>query len=134
MSARPFLDTNVVAYALTDDVGKKTIAEDLLLERPVVSVQVINELVNVCVRKLKLPRETATAAARMVMHLCEISSMEAGDIELAFRLSEQLGYSHWDSLILAVALRQGCDTVYSEDMQHNQIVADGLRIINPFAQ
>jgi predicted nucleic acid-binding protein len=39
----PFLDTNVVAYALANDARKKGIAEELLLDRPWVSVQVINE-------------------------------------------------------------------------------------------
>ncbi len=134
MSVRPFLDTNVVAYALTDDTDKKIIAETLLLEQPLISVQVCNELVNVCVRKLKYPRETAIAAVRMVMRLCEVLPMDSLDVEQAFQLSQRFGYSHWDSLILAVAVRQGCDTIFSEDMQHGQAIADGLRIINPFAK
>ena len=134
MSVRPFLDTNMVAYALTDDAEKKTIAETLLLERPLISVQVCNELVNVCVRKLKYPRETAIAAVRMVMRLCEVLPMDIRDVEQAFQFSQRFGYSHWDALILAVAVRQGCDTVFSEDMQHGQAISDGLRIINPFAK
>jgi predicted nucleic acid-binding protein len=36
-------------------------------------------------------------------------------------------------LILAVALRHGCDTVYSEDLQHGQRIEPGLTVANPFA-
>ncbi len=37
-----------------------------------------------------------------------------------------------DSLIVAAALDAGCDTLYSEDMQHSQVVEDRLRLVNPF--
>jgi predicted nucleic acid-binding protein len=134
MSGKPFLDTNVVAYALTNDVRKKVIAEDLLANRPYISVQVVNELVNVCVRKLGYSRETAIASGRMVMRLCDVSPLDSQDVEQAFQLYERFGYSHWDALILAVAIRQGCSVVYSEDMQHGQTISAGLRIENPFAQ
>ncbi|MCX7111357.1 MAG: PIN domain-containing protein [Proteobacteria bacterium] len=132
MIARVFLDTNVVAYSLTDDENKKAIAEGLLSNRPWVSVQVINELVNVCIRKFGFSHEAALSAGRMVMRLCEVASMEAQDVEQAFQISERFRFSHWDSLILAVALRHGCETVFSENMQHGQKVGVGLRIINPF--
>jgi len=35
-------------------------------------------------------------------------------------------------LIVATALDAGCDTLYSEDMQHGQIIDNRLTIINPF--
>ena len=134
MSGKPFLDTNVVAYALTNDARKKAIAEDLLAKQPCISVQVVNELVNVCVRKLGYSRETAIAAVRMVMQLSDVSPLDREDVEQAFQLYDRFGYSHWDALILAVAVRQGCDVVYSEDMQHGQEIDGVVRIENPFAQ
>lgn len=48
-------------------------------------------------------------------------------------LGERYGYSYFDSLMLASALEQGCSILYSEDMQHGQILEGGLRIIDPFA-
>jgi predicted nucleic acid-binding protein len=132
MSAKPFLDTNVVAYALANDARKKSIAEGLLLDRPSLSVQVINELVSVGVRKLGYSREASIAAARMVMRTCEVLPMDVQDVERAFQLTERYGFAHWDALILVVALRYGCDVVYSEDMQHGQEIAPGLTVINPF--
>ena len=34
-------------------------------------------------------------------------------------------------MILSAALAQGCDTLYTEDLNHGQVV-EGLRIIDPF--
>jgi predicted nucleic acid-binding protein len=35
-------------------------------------------------------------------------------------------------MIAASALHAGCDTLWSEDMQHGTALAEGLRIVNPF--
>ena len=40
--------------------------------------------------------------------------------------------TYWDSLIVATALSSECSILYSEDMQHNQLIENKLRIINPF--
>ncbi|MFH0343973.1 MAG: PIN domain-containing protein [Chromatiales bacterium] len=89
---------------------------------------------NVCVRKLGYSRETAIAAARMVMQLSDVSPLDREDVEQAFQLGDRFGYSHWDALILAPAVRQGCNVLYSEDMQHGQEIDGVVRIENPFAQ
>jgi predicted nucleic acid-binding protein len=49
-------------------------------------------------------------------------------------LKEKYHYSWWDSLVLASALENGCQIVYSEDMQHEQVIEDSLKIINPFLE
>jgi predicted nucleic acid-binding protein len=49
----------------------------------------------------------------------------------AQRISERYGFSIWDSLIVAAALDAGCTTLYTEDLQHGQVV-DDVRIENPF--
>jgi predicted nucleic acid-binding protein len=38
-----------------------------------------------------------------------------------------------DSVIVASAWETGCDILYSEDMRHDLLVFNRLRIINPFA-
>jgi len=43
-------------------------------------------------------------------------------------------YSYWDSLIIATALTNHCSILYSEDMQHDQLIEDKLRIVNPFVK
>lgn len=40
----------------------------------------------------------------------------------------------FDSLIVASALEKGCETLYSEDMQHDLLVEEQLKIVNPFIQ
>ena len=38
----------------------------------------------------------------------------------------------YDSLILSSALDIGCAVIYSEDMQHGQLIEEVLEIRNPF--
>jgi predicted nucleic acid-binding protein len=54
MSGKPFLDTNVVLYLLSEDTAKADRAEALLAAGGTVSVQVLNEAVSVMTRKLKM--------------------------------------------------------------------------------
>jgi predicted nucleic acid-binding protein len=53
-------------------------------------------------------------------------------LEDALAVQKQLKYSFYDSLIVAAALEAGCETLYSEDLQHGQQIGR-LRIANPFA-
>ena len=41
-------------------------------------------------------------------------------------------YSYYDSLIISAALKGNCTVLFSEDMQHKQIIENRLTIINPF--
>jgi predicted nucleic acid-binding protein len=129
-----FIDSNIVLYALGNDEEKKTIASNLLtaLPAPYISTQVINECSHVLRRKSKrLPAQVKKDLSAIITltHLLEFSINE---IYIAWRLSERYRYSHYDSLILATALTNNCKALYSEDMQHKQIIDNQLTIINPF--
>ncbi len=50
----------------------------------------------------------------------------------ALRLAQRYGFSLYDALIVAAALRADCDTIYSEDMQDGLAVDGRLTIRNPF--
>ena len=53
MSANIFVDTNILVYAIADDIRKREIADKLLLSRDiVVSAQVISEFIVVTIRKI----------------------------------------------------------------------------------
>ncbi|MFT4241842.1 MAG: PIN domain-containing protein [Acidovorax sp.] len=132
MAGRAFIDTNIAVYLLADDAAKARRAESLLAARPCISTQVANEFINVCTRKLKLDRAAVHAAARSLMAHCEVLPVSARTVDAAMRLCERYGFSHWDSLIVAAAQLAGCDTLYSEDMQHGQQLDGLLRIQNPF--
>lgn len=52
MSNRIFVDTNLIIYSLDALSPKSATAITLLSQRPVISVQVVNETINVQLRKL----------------------------------------------------------------------------------
>ena len=47
-------------------------------------------------------------------------------------LAARYGLSVYDAMIAASAVDAGCDTLWSEDMQHGMMIGEGLRIIDPF--
>ena len=46
-------------------------------------------------------------------------------------LSSFFQLSYWDSLIIAAAIKSESTILYSEDLNHNQVV-ETVKIINPF--
>ncbi len=53
-------------------------------------------------------------------------------IKTALDLAATTGYSLYDSLIISAALKAGCDTLYTEDLQDGQPIRN-LTILNPFS-
>ena len=49
----------------------------------------------------------------------------------AIHRSRNCKLSFWDALIVQAAIEGHATTLYSEDMQHGQLI-DTLRVINPF--
>jgi len=136
MTARIFADTNLIIYTESDDGDKTARAMKIIEASPVISVQVINEAVNVLTRKYGFTLAEAHVIAESLLDLCEVVPVEVATvreaIRLAIRLAKRYSLSHWDSLIVAAALRADCDTLYSEDMQHGQVFDNRLTVINPF--
>ena len=46
---------------------------------------------------------------------------------------QRLGFSFWDALIIETALSSGSTILYTEDLQHGQVI-DGLKIVNPYVE
>jgi predicted nucleic acid-binding protein len=130
--AGEFLDTNVVVYAFTSD-PRAARAQQLLAQAPVIGVQVLNEFANVARRKLGMSwpelRE-ALAAIRAVAGT--ISMPDIDTHSAALDLAERHRCAFFDALIIAAALRAGCQTLWSEDMRHGAVIDGRLRIANPF--
>jgi predicted nucleic acid-binding protein len=61
----------------------------------------------------------------------EITLIDISTIRLAHKVRLQQQFSYWDSLIVASAIHSGCDTLYTEDLQHKQRI-EQLTVINPF--
>ncbi len=134
MTARPFLDTNVLVYAFSDDDSRKTQAASLITSGGVVSVQVLNEFVDVARRKLRKDWTVILQALDDLMLLLDLPVPITVDMHCdAIDLSRRYGFRIYDSLILSTAKRAGCRLLYTEDLQNGQVI-EGVLIRNPFAQ
>ncbi len=139
MSDRFFLDTNVLVYA-HDSVSpeKKARSQQLVFEclrrnSGVISAQVLSEFFVTVTQKVERPMTAEQAKREIVL----LSVMETVEIDAtlvldAVNLKLRWQLSYWDSLILAAAVRAGCNTVYSEDMSDGQVYGS-LTVRNPYA-
>jgi predicted nucleic acid-binding protein len=135
-----FLDTNIFVYALlATEARKKQRALELIelalnTRRGCVSYQVIQEFANVATRKFA-KRFSAAECQQFIDAAMQPLNRVASSPELlaqALVLQEESRYSFYDSLMLAGALQVGATTIYTEDLQHYQLVRGSLRIVNPF--
>ena len=133
----PFFDTNVLIYAVDEEESHKlAVAEQLVKEHLVrgdglISVQVLREFY-ASSRKLKRPLSDEQAR-EMVEYLATFRTLPE-DFRMvleAVRLCQEYMLSFWDALIVEAALRGGADRLFTEDLQHGQVI-EGLRIENPF--
>ncbi|MDP2786342.1 MAG: PIN domain-containing protein [Sulfurimicrobium sp.] len=132
MTAKCFADTNIVLYTIGQDTRKAGIARGIVAVRPLVSAQVINEAINVCLRKLGFDRAKAYSFADSVMLRTDVLPIDETTIRKSAELAIRYQLSNWDALIAAAALLSGCDILYSEDMQNGQVFEGKLTVANPF--
>jgi predicted nucleic acid-binding protein len=129
---KPFLDTNVLLYAFTASDWRKGRAADLLAGGGIVSVQVLNEFVDVSRRKLKQDWPAIKEALeRLSVLLEEPVAVTLATHAEAIDVASRYGFRIYDSLLIAAARQAGCRTLYTEDLQHGQVF-EGLTIENPF--
>lgn len=129
---RAFLDTNILVYAFVED-PRAVVAEALLAQKRDTSVQALNEFANVAQRKLRMNWGEVEEALTLLKTLCgTIHPVTLETHTDALRLAQRYGFSLYDALIVAAALRADCDTLYSEDMQDGLVVEARLTIRNPF--
>ncbi len=121
----------MILYLLSHDASKADKAESLLAAGGVISVQVLNEVVSVCQRKLKLSWDEIDAILQALKACVEIMPLTQDTHELAVQLCKRYQLSFYDAHICAAALIAGSTIVLSEDMQDGMAV-DNLVIKNPF--
>jgi predicted nucleic acid-binding protein len=129
--SQPFLDSNVVLYLLSGDATKADQAQALLEAGGVISVQVLNEVTSICLRKLKMPWPEVDALLLAVKAACEVMPLTVASHEKAVELAKRFQFSFYDANIVASALLSGATVLLSEDM-HSGMQIDGLFIQNPF--
>lgn len=128
----PFFDTNVLVYAFGLSDPRKPAADELLLFGGVISVQVLNEFASVARKRLQMDWDSVQRSVEQTLICCpDPRPLTLQTHWLAQRTCARYGFDLYDSLILASAREAGCTVLYTEDMQHDQVI-EGVRIVNPF--
>jgi len=138
MSAVVFVDTNILIYAHDLDAGVKRERAMATLRglwdsgAGRISVQVLQEFYVNATQKLATP--VARSTAREIIKTYGVWIQHATTVDTVTRateLAELSRISFWDALIVESALQGQAEVLYTEDLNHGQII-EGLRIENPF--
>jgi len=129
---RPFFDTNILLYLLSEDNRKADQAEAIIALGGIISVQVLNEFASVASRKLRMSYAEIRDALGTVRAVCQTLAVTVDTHDRGLDIAERFGFSLYDSMIVSSALESGCTVLYSEDMQHGQEIDAQLVVINPF--
>lgn len=130
--AREFVDSNVLLYLLSGEPARADAAERVLERAPLLSVQVLNEVVHVALRKFRMPLAEVRAFSRSVRALCEVAPLTPVTHEGALDCVDRYRLSFYDALIVSAAINGGCRTLWSEDFQEGQVFGGALKVRNPF--
>ncbi|CCE07197.1 PilT protein, N-terminal (fragment) [Bradyrhizobium sp. STM 3843] len=83
-------------------------------------------------RKQKLDWPVIEAAlSSVVFRFPDARPLTTTTHSVALALARDHSLQFYDALIVAAALEAGCDTLFSEDLQHGRTLS-GLTIVNPF--
>ena len=141
MTARFFLDTNILIYAARardDEPEKYAIANQILqIESFCLSAQVLQEFFVASQRTdsrkpLRVPL-TQPEAAEWVGWLepfCEVPT-DALLVQDSIAAARRHRISYWDAAILVAADRAAASIVYTEDLNHGQSYGN-VQVLNPF--
>ncbi len=129
-----FIDTNVLIYAYSNDEPEKNekANEVIFTDNTLISLQVINEFSNTCLRKLKITPQKIISSLEEISNIIKVTAFTHSTQIKALQLINKYNFSYYDSLIIATAIENACTILYSEDMQHKQKIENQLTILNPF--
>ena len=137
MSARQFVDTNILMYAHDASTGAKherakALVEELWRTRSgVVSTQVLQELCVNLRRKAGRPLELKATRDLVADYLSWQVVVNTGDSILeALDLEARYRISFWDALVVQAAQAAGAEVLYSEDLAVGQLFGT-VRVVNP---
>jgi predicted nucleic acid-binding protein len=133
MDPKPFIDTNVLLYTVSDRDSRKERAAAVIATGGIVSVQILNEFVNVARGKLRKDWSAILQALENFAKLLEPPLPLTFDLHRsALDISRRYGFTIYDSLIVSAAKHAGCGMLYTEDLQYGQTI-EGVLVRNPFA-
>jgi predicted nucleic acid-binding protein len=134
MKDKSFIDSNILIYAHTkQDERKRKIAQEILYSDLIIgNTQVINESINVFIKRFKIPLIEIQQIVDQIFLYLPVTTINHSAILSAMKICSKYYYSYYDSLIIASAIQNECSILYSEDLHHNQKIEKTLTIINPF--
>ncbi len=137
MNADVFVDTNIFLYSLSDQPAEQLKAEAarevLLNESWGWSVQVAGEFFHTATslrRQFRIPVEQAAEYVKTWLAF-PTASLTPTTVLLALEIKQRFQLSYWDAAIIASARELGCQTIYTEDLNHGQDYG-GVTALNPF--
>jgi predicted nucleic acid-binding protein len=93
---------------------------------------VVNECSHVLRRKAGWRPSQIAAELTLLIGVARLVDVRMSEVRAAWAIAECYGFSHFDSLIVATALAADCTTLYTEDLQHGQVIDGRLTLVNPF--
>jgi predicted nucleic acid-binding protein len=111
---------------------KRSAAQKLLLQTPFINAQVLTEVANVCKRRFNYNKDQILLLWSDLVNDCGFIDTTKLTFQKSIDLVKKYNFQIFDALIVCSALEANCSTLYSEDMQHNMMIEDKLKIINPF--
>lgn len=138
MSDKVFIDTNIWVYAkIEGDDFEKHKKASLFLKylsyQIIISTQVIGEYYNALLKNKIADIEIQHSIEQLLPEV-ELDAISMNTIRKSWEVKLKYYFSVYDSLIIASALQAGCTTLYTEDLQHKQLIEGKLRIVNPFVE
>jgi len=130
-----FIDSNVLIYSYSNsEQEKQQVARKIIKENyTVISTQVLQEISNTLWRKYMVDYSFIKETLQECIYSNnEVYTNQQHTILQACDIAKRYKFSFYDSLIISAALESHCNILYSEDLQHNQIIDDILTIKNPF--
>jgi len=138
MTARVFVDTNILIYAYDSlAVTKRENAADILRGlwqsgNGAISTQVLQEFYVNVTRKVVPPLSPPVARRILRDYIPWVHAPSTpATVIRASEIAEAYQLSFWDGLIIASAEQQDASVILTEDLNHGQRIA-GLQIVNPF--
>ncbi|MGF9759473.1 PIN domain-containing protein [Microvirga sp. 0TCS3.31] len=119
---------------LSGDTSNANRVEALLVQGGTISVQVLNEAVNVMTKKLNMGLDEVCDVLAGIRYACDVQPVTIETHDQALAITRRSGFSIDDSGIVAAAAGAGCTTLYSEDLHDGQRIGPDLTITNPFKQ
>lgn len=136
MSVEAFLDTNILVYAAAGGEGegvKRRQALRLIADYNFgLSAQVLQEFYVTVVRKIDEPLRPADALEWIEqLEAFPCQPIDPSLIKIGVEISQRYQISYWDGAVIAAAEALGAETLFTEDLSHDQRYGS-VRVVNPF--